>query len=38
MMLRLDHEGKDLIMAFTTGGQLAYLTDDIFCACLDTGV
>jgi len=33
-MLRLDHEGKDLILATTYDMSLCYLTDGKFCACL----
>jgi hypothetical protein len=35
IMLRLDHEGKDLILAITEKGKGCYLTDGTFCGCID---
>ncbi len=35
MMLRIDHSGQDLVLAFTTTNQFAYLTDGTFCMCMD---
>ncbi len=35
MMLKIDHEGQDVVMAFTRGEMFAYLTDGQFCMCMD---
>ncbi len=36
-MLRIDHEGKELILAIMDDLSLCYLTDGEFCGCLDGG-
>jgi len=36
MMLKINHEGKDVIIGFTTDAKFAYLTDGRFCMCIDT--
>ena len=35
LMLRIDHEGRDVIMAFTESGKECYLTDGTFCGCIN---
>jgi len=35
-MIKMDHEGKEVILAVTEGLKLCYLTDGKFCGCLDS--
>ncbi len=35
MMLMIDHDGKDVIMAFTAENMFCYLTDGQFCMCMN---
>ena len=34
-MIRIDHEGQDLVIAILSSGRVAYLTDGILCMCVD---
>lgn len=34
-MVRIEHEDKDLVLAFTTGMKTCWLTDGVFCGCID---
>ena len=36
MMIRIFHEGQEVVMGFTADGKMGYTTDGIFCACIDT--
>lgn len=35
IMIRIDHEGRDLVIAVTQNGRVAYLTDGIMCQCIE---
>jgi len=35
IMIRLEHEGKELILAVTAGMKTCWLTDGVFCGCID---
>jgi hypothetical protein len=35
VMIKIDHEGHELVIAITENGRVAYLTDDKMCACIE---
>jgi hypothetical protein len=35
IMIIIDHRGQELILAVTEGGKGCYLTDGVFCGCID---
>ncbi|MFH0956225.1 MAG: PepSY domain-containing protein [Candidatus Aenigmatarchaeota archaeon] len=37
VMMKIDHEGHELVIAITENGRVAYLTDGTFCMCIETG-
>jgi hypothetical protein len=36
MMVKINHEGNDLIIAMTDNKRVGYVTDTTFCACMET--
>lgn len=38
IMIKIDHEGKELILSVTDGGKGCYFTDGIFCGCIESQV
>ena len=35
-MVKIDHDGRDLIIGLTRDSKIGYVTDTTFCSCLDT--
>ena len=38
IMIKIDHEGKELILSVTEGGKGCYFTDGIFCGCIESQI
>ena len=38
IMIKIDHEGKELILSVTEGGKGCYFTDGIYCGCIESQI